>query len=104
MRRAPAPFLLAVTLAAFLQGVGPAAANGEPIRRCGDYDAGEVFIAEGLRADGVSCARARRVARQYLRYNDVRGWRCAQRRSGRVICRRRGQGVSFVPTAYGEPA
>lgn len=78
----------------------PVAAEAK-FRRCGNYQPRGGFIGEGLRADRVSCARARRVAAPYLRSNSVPGWECRQRASGRVICRRRGQGVSFGIAAEG---
>lgn len=70
-------------------------ASGDGLRRCGDAGPVRGFTAKAIRADGVRCKRARRVARQYLRHNDVRGWRCVIRRSGRRRCTRRCLSVSF---------
>jgi hypothetical protein len=52
-----------------------------------------------VRAGGVSCKRARRVARTYYRTHEVRGWQCRERRLDlehyRVRCTRRDAVVRF---------
>lgn len=62
--------------------------------RCGSLGPAEERI-ERIRADRVSCKRARRVARAYLRFNEVRGWRCRTLKSGRQLCTKRCLRVSF---------
>jgi len=52
-----------------------------------------------VRATGVACRRARRVARTYYRSHEVRGWQCRERRLDlehyRVRCTRRDAAVRF---------
>ena len=89
------------TLAATAITSGTSSANNT--RRCGDAGPVGDSTATGIGAKGVSCRRARRVARQYLRHNDVRGWRCTVRRSGRRLCTRKCLGVSFGVLGTGAP-
>ena len=87
------PPLLAASLVllAFLQ---PQSAQADEIRNSGAVRGGELS-AERIRARNVGCTRARRVARGYLRFNEVRGWRCRTQPSGRRICRRGCKEVAF---------
>lgn len=86
------------------------AADGSDTRRCGDAGPVRGFTAKGVRARGINCRRARRVARRYLRSEavrpvspGVRGWRCTTRRSGRRACTRKCLVVSFRVQGTGVP-
>ncbi len=85
--------LVAASLAllAFFQ---PQSAQADKSRDCGAVRGSE-FSAERTRARNVGCTRARRVARGYLRFNEVSGWRCRTEPSGRRICRRGCKAVAF---------
>jgi len=53
--------------------VVPSGQAGSGVRACGTAGPIESGTAEKVRADRVPCRRARRVAAQYLRFNDVSG-------------------------------
>jgi hypothetical protein len=85
--------LLAVLVLVALS-VPVASGNGDPDRRCRAVAEGNLR-AEAIRAHRVGCRRARSVAREYLRYGDVAGWRCRTRDSGRRVCVRGYRRVGF---------
>lgn len=95
-RNGAATLLLLSVVAVLAGSASPAVAAGDHPQRCGDVLGGPGRVdAESISAGRVGCPRARRVARSYLRFNDVTGWRCRTRRSGRRICRRGCMGVAF---------
>lgn len=83
--------------------ISSGAARADDTRRCGEAGPVRGLTATGIAANGVSCRRARRVARRYLRHNDVSGWQCTIRRSGRRLCTRKCLAVSFRVQGTGVP-
>ena len=83
------PALLALALFALLAAAAPAA-SGLRERRCGDV-AGPPSAPQGVRAAGVSCATAKRLARRHANRSG-RGERCDLRKAscrlGGWRCRR----------------
>ncbi len=86
--------LVAASLALLAILQQPQSAQADKDRDCGAVRGSE-FSAERIQARNVGCTRARRVARGYLRFNEVRGWRCRTQPSGRRICRQGCKAVAF---------
>ena len=87
---------LAASLAVALPGLGPSAA--EPAKKCGDTVTSGAGAFD-VRANGVTCRKARRVARTYDDEQEVAGWRCRDRQLDlehfSARCTRRGAVVRF---------
>lgn len=73
--------MLLVALAASLAVAAPGAAPSTAApKKCGDVIVEIGAGADRIRAEGVSCRTARRIARTYYKDHEVEGWRCRERR------------------------
>jgi hypothetical protein len=102
MRRSIAVCLLAACALPALPAASPAASAAA--KRCGQVNVDLEPEGEGsavrIRAVGVSCRRARRIARRCMKGTLTRGW-SYRFVDGRIVLRRGAARVSWMPAGGG---